>query len=92
MLGVFLSRIVRQGTLTVIHSNGNKVLIGAGEPHIAMRLADERAGWELLVDPDLKFGELYMAGRLTVENGDIGDLLGLLMRNLAQVQPSGTKV
>jgi cyclopropane-fatty-acyl-phospholipid synthase len=89
MLRLFLSRIVRQGTLTVIQSNGNKMVLGAGKPHVAMRLADERAGWELLLDPDLKLGELYVAGRLTVENGDIGDLLDLLMRNLAQVKPSG---
>jgi cyclopropane-fatty-acyl-phospholipid synthase len=33
--------------------------------------------------PDLKLGELYMDGRLTVEDGDIADVLDLLMTNIA---------
>ncbi len=89
MLRLFLSRIVRKGTLTVVQSNGNRFVLGDGEPHVTMCLADKRASSELLLDPDLKLGELYINGRLTLEEGDIGDLLALLMRNLAQVQPSG---
>jgi cyclopropane-fatty-acyl-phospholipid synthase len=89
MLRLLLSRIVRQGTLTVIHSNGKEDVIGVGDPHVAMRLADKWAGWELLLNPDLKLGEHYMDGRLIIEKGDVADLLDLLMSNLAQVQPSG---
>jgi cyclopropane-fatty-acyl-phospholipid synthase len=44
---------------------------------------------ELALNPELKLGELYMEGRLTVENGDIADLLSLLMSNLAVHTPRG---
>src|SRR5665213_1937142 len=89
MLGLFLSRIVRNGTLTVFYPNGKQEAFGTGEPRVAIRLHDRRAVWELLLNPDLKLGELYMDGRLTMEQGDVGDLLALLMGNLAQAQPSG---
>ena len=89
MLRLFLSRIVRYGTLTIFYADGRKAVVGQGEPHVAIRFSDSLAPWQLLLDPDLKLGELYMAGRLTVEAGDDGDLLALLMRNLAQVRPSG---
>jgi cyclopropane-fatty-acyl-phospholipid synthase len=89
MLGLFLSRIVRNGTLTVFYPNGKQVAFGKSGPRVAIRLHDRRAVWELLLNPDLKLGELYMDGRLTMEQGDVGDLLALLMGNLAQAQPSG---
>ncbi len=42
---------------------------------------------ELGLHPDLKLGELYMDGRLTVEEGDIAELMDLLMSNLAAIRP-----
>jgi cyclopropane-fatty-acyl-phospholipid synthase len=89
MLKLLLSRIIRQGTLTVIYTNGTKEVFGSGDPNVVMHLRDRRAALELFLDPDLKLGELYMDGRLTVGQGDVGDLLALLMRNLSAVQPSG---
>ncbi|MBV9061361.1 MAG: class I SAM-dependent methyltransferase [Alphaproteobacteria bacterium] len=42
------------------------------------------------MNPDLKLGELYMDGRLTVEEGgDVSHLLALLMHNLSLSQPTG---
>ncbi|HEX4080771.1 MAG TPA: cyclopropane-fatty-acyl-phospholipid synthase family protein [Rhizomicrobium sp.] len=55
-----------------------------------MRLRDRHALAQLALNPELELGQLYMDGRLTVENGDISDLLDLLMRNLATVRPGGT--
>jgi cyclopropane-fatty-acyl-phospholipid synthase len=43
----------------------------------------------LALNPDLKLGELYMDGRLTIEDGDAADLLALLMRNLSLSRPTG---
>jgi cyclopropane-fatty-acyl-phospholipid synthase len=50
-------------------------------PYVTFRLADERAVWELLLDPELRLGELYMDGRLVLERGSIYDLLELLLRD-----------
>jgi cyclopropane-fatty-acyl-phospholipid synthase len=89
MLGLLLNRLMKQGTLTVVHSNGVKEAFGFGEPRVTMRLHDRRAAFDLVRNPDLKLGELYMDGRLTVEHGDIADLLSLLMMNLGKVHPGG---
>jgi cyclopropane-fatty-acyl-phospholipid synthase len=86
--GLFDS-LLKEGTLTAILPGGGQVTYGMGEPHLTMRLHDRRAAAELGLNPDLKLGELYMDGRLTVEGGEIADLLALLMRNLSLSQPTG---
>jgi len=89
MLHLLLSRIIRQGTLTVIYPNGMKEIFGSGEPHVAMHLQDRWAILELFLDPDLKLGELYMDGRLTVEQGDVGDLLAMCNLLCRAQSPAG---
>jgi cyclopropane-fatty-acyl-phospholipid synthase len=90
MLGLLLNRLMRKGKLTVVHPSGRAETFGSGAPEVAIRFHDSRAMLELVLNPDLKLGELYMDGRLTVENGaTIADVLGLLMMNLAAAQPSG---
>ena len=42
---------------------------------VAMRILDRKALWQLVVNPDLHFGDLYSAGRIEVR----GDLLPLLL-------------
>jgi len=91
MLHLLLSRIIRQGTLTVIYPNGMKEIFGSGEPHVAMHLQDRWAILELFLDPDLKLGELYMDGRLTVEQGDVGDLLAMCNLLCRAQSPRGEK-
>ena len=89
MLRRLLQAIVKTGTLTLLRPGGTRDVFGEGDPHVTMRLHDNRALLELALNPDLKLGELYMDGRLTVENGDITDLLDLLLANLEQIPPSG---
>ncbi len=89
MLGILLSRIVRSGSLTVLYPSGKQETFGAGLPQVAIRLHDRKAAWELLLHPDLKFGELYMEERLTLKQGSLYELLDILVSGLAQVQPSG---
>jgi cyclopropane-fatty-acyl-phospholipid synthase len=90
MLGLFLRSIVHRGTLTVTLPDGGKLTVGDGaDPRIAIRLHDRKAVRRLALHPDLALGELYMDGRLTVEDGDIADLLELLMSNIARTPPSG---
>jgi cyclopropane-fatty-acyl-phospholipid synthase len=42
---------------------------------VRMRILDRKALWQLIVNPDLHFGDLYSAGRIQVR----GDLLTLLL-------------
>ena len=83
MLRTLLGTIVKHGTLKMILP-GRVDVFGTGEPRITVRLHDRRAIWELALNPDLKLGELYMDGRLTVEEGDIAGLIDLLVSNLAR--------
>ena len=89
MLQNLFSGFFRDGALGVIRPDRAMEVYGKGEPEVIMRLHDRWAEWELALNPDLKLGELYMDGRLTVEKGDIAGLLALLMRNLGAVQPRG---
>ncbi len=90
MFDTFLRSIVLKGTLTVIGPNNRPFTVGDGsEPRITMWLHDRAAVARLALNADLALGELYMDGRLTVEEGDIAGLLDLLMSNLAQTSPVG---
>ena len=90
MLGLLLNRLMRKGTLTVIHASGKKESFGQGSPHVTVHFHDARAIPELVLNPDLALGELYMDGRLTVEEGGtVADMLDLLMMNLGATQPTG---
>jgi cyclopropane-fatty-acyl-phospholipid synthase len=75
-----LDRMVRRGDLLVTMASGRSVRFGDGSgERVAVRFADKRAQRELLLAPDLKLGELYMDGRLIVEQGDIHAFLDLLL-------------
>ncbi len=84
MLAHLLRSIVRQGNLTLISPDGSSRTFGSGTPRATVKLHDRRAAIELALRPDLKLGELYMDGRMTVEEGDIALVLDILMSNLAQ--------
>lgn len=89
MLRYLFSDFFHDGALGLVHANGQREQFGQGAPEAVIRFTDRRAEWELLLNPDLKLGELYMDGRLVLEKGDIATLLALLMRNLALVKPHG---
>ena len=88
-LGKALRPLVQRGTLTLIAPSGDRLVFGdgAGEPIVA-RLADNAAVWALLLDPDLRTGELFTDGRLVMEQGAIYDFLSLILDNDSQPNPS----
>jgi len=89
MLRQLLGSVMRRGTVVVLRPGAAPLVIGTGAPKVTIRLHDRRALYELGLNPDLKFGELYVDGRLTVEDGTIRDLLDLLMSNLAEAGVHG---
>jgi cyclopropane-fatty-acyl-phospholipid synthase len=83
-------RIVRSGRLQLTDWRGRSTELGDGQGAlVAVRLTDGRAGRELLSNPQLALGELFMDGRLVLEHGTIADLLELLMHNLGVTSGPG---
>ena len=90
LLATVLSRVLGEGHLTIIDAAGRSHQIqGARKgPAVTMRVHTWWAGVRLALRPRLAFGEAYMDGLLTVENGDVYDLLDLLGRNMAALETS----
>ncbi len=87
-LKFIFNRIVRSGSLTLIMADGREYTFGdgTGAPVVA-RFTDRKAQWELLFDPELKLGELFMDGRLRIEKGSIFDFLTLILRDMRGKRP-----
>ncbi len=64
---------------------GGEELGGGPAPIATVRVHDRAALARLVLDPDFQFGELYTAGRITVE----GDLPGLLRVAFSSPRPGG---
>jgi len=71
--------MVRNGQLTVIDARGHSHVFSGTEPGpvVTIRLHDPALHWKLFFSPMLATGEAYMDGTLTVEEGDIYDLVEL---------------
>lgn len=74
--------IVKTGALDIVYADGARDTFGdASGPRIVARFADKRGPFDLLRNPELAFGELYMDGRLILDEGALIDLAALLARN-----------
>ncbi|HWA88754.1 MAG TPA: cyclopropane-fatty-acyl-phospholipid synthase family protein [Rhizomicrobium sp.] len=83
LLSLCLESVVRKGHLRMIDASGAAHDFGeADRPALTIRLHDRDVERSLLLDPQMALGESYTDGRLTVEDGDIADLLELLTANL----------
>ena len=88
-LGKALTPLVPRGALTLIAPSGERLVFGDGASKpIVARLTDNAAVWALLLDPDLRTGELFTDGRLVMEQGSIYDFLSLILDNDSQPSPS----
>ena len=83
LLEHFLGRLLRTGTLEVVDWSGTVHRFGNGDrPFVRIRLHKRSLGWRLPLYPELKTGEAYMDGSLTIEDGSIYDFLDLVTMNL----------
>src|SRR5437763_12259326 len=89
LLSRLLERIITIGRLRVIDAGGSlHTFEGSGGPRVTIRLHDSSLHWKLAVRPRLYFGEAYMDGTLTIEEGSLYDLIDLLAVNL-EAMPAG---
>jgi len=80
LLQVLLGTYLRRGDFTLTTSRGRTFRFGDGTgTPVAVRLTSPAAGWGLILDPELKFGEAYMDGTLVVEQGSIADVLAIAL-------------
>lgn len=77
-----LGRQITDGSFRVTYPSGRTELYGdgSGQP-IAIRIADKAALRAIVRDPGLKAPEMYMDGRLVIEQGDIYDLIAVAKAN-----------
>jgi cyclopropane-fatty-acyl-phospholipid synthase len=89
LLQKVLSLVVRTGTLRVTPAGGPAFTVGDGTgPPLALRFTSRAAELGILVDPELRLGEAYMDGTLTVEEGSIAEVLALLMSQASALRPA----
>ncbi|MFW2828816.1 class I SAM-dependent methyltransferase [Sphingomonas sp. ID0503] len=85
MLDAFLKRIVVNGRLIAIDPDGRVHEYGRaadGFPELTIRLTDSAVQRAIISNPQLGAGEGFMDGRLIVEQGDIRDLIDIILHNL----------
>jgi len=92
LLARVLARVVSEGELTIKDETGRSHRVQGKRPGpaVTLRIANRQTGLRLVLNPRLALGESYMDGTLTVENGDIYDLLDLLGRNIAELEATPT--
>jgi cyclopropane-fatty-acyl-phospholipid synthase len=75
-------RLVQKGNLTLILSSGERAILGDGSGiPVTVRTLDEEAEKAILRDPGLRFGEMYVEGRIVIDEGNIFDLISMVKAN-----------
>ncbi len=89
LLAKLFDALIQTGRLTLIDADGRAYQFGPGpEPSATIRLHDRALHRKILLNPRLAIGEAYMAGTLTIEEGDLYGFLALVMGNVEAAPPS----
>jgi cyclopropane-fatty-acyl-phospholipid synthase len=82
LLRVLLNQLVRSGTLEVIDAQGRRSAFGDGDaPHATIRLHSRAVARKLPFNPSLYFGEGYIDGEITLEEGGLDAFLEIALKN-----------
>src|SRR6516162_1294602 len=89
LLTHFFKRIITVGRLRVVDARGRShAFEGSSGASVAIRLRDPALHWKLLVRPRLYLPEAYVDGALTIEEGNLYDLIDLFAANV-DAHPKG---
>ena len=81
-LNTIFRKEIANGDLRVGYPSGRRETYGNGSgPRLALRIADDAALRAIVLDPGLKVPEMYMDGRLVIEEGDVYDFIALAKAN-----------
>jgi cyclopropane-fatty-acyl-phospholipid synthase len=87
LFSVLLKRFIHTGSIHLVDVAGKEQLFGNGEePRCTVRLHKKSLGTKLAFRPSLSFPEAFMDGSLTIEQGDLFDLLEIIARNLDDLE------
>lgn len=82
LLGGFLNRSIKSGTLILTFPEASRLRFGFGDPCVAATITSSRSLRRIVLNPDLATGEAYMDGTLRIDYGDIYDFLDIVLGNL----------
>jgi cyclopropane-fatty-acyl-phospholipid synthase len=79
-----LALLIRDGELTVVDSRGRRSAFGnpGARPSVTVRLHNASLPLRVALYPYLAFGEAYVDGTMTIESGDLRQLLDLVTSNM----------
>jgi cyclopropane-fatty-acyl-phospholipid synthase len=79
--------LIKDGRLDLVDARGRRHRFGnGGGPVVTVRLHDPALHRKMVINPKLAFGEAYMDGTLTIEEGTLYDALDLVTRNLVALE------
>ncbi len=79
LIDTLVGQIIREGRLVLVMPDGRRREFGPGGGRsLTVRVADRGTAFAIARNPRLGLGEAYMDGRLTIEDGDILDLMELV--------------
>src|SRR5664279_3650704 len=88
LLRFLLKSFIRRGIFKVITSRGSVFTCGDGTGRpVSVRFASRAAEWAIVLDPELRFGEIYMDGSFIVDQGSIADVLAIMLGQKTSVPP-----
>ena len=80
--------MVRRGHIELEFADSSRQAFGDGTgPRIAARFTDTRGPFDLVRNPELALGELFMDGRFVMLEGSMYDLLLVVMSNAIRREP-----
>lgn len=82
ILTTILSQYVKRGSLTLVTASGREFTFGDGTgEEVRIRFLDKGAERGVVLNPELRLGEMFMDGRVVVGRGTIYDFLALVLRD-----------
>jgi cyclopropane-fatty-acyl-phospholipid synthase len=88
LLRTFFAGLIRTGSLEVRTAAGRSFCVGDGSgKRLAIQFNDRRAETLFMIDPELRFGELFVDGRIDVAQGSLYDVVALASANLMRADP-----
>lgn len=82
LLNAMFRRFVQNGTVEIIDAHGKLHRHAGGPgPFVRVRLHDPKLHLALALNPELRAGEAWMDGTLTIEDGTLRDLLTIFATN-----------
>ena len=89
LLAKFIRNHVKGGMLELVLPSGSVLTAGDRDcPHVVMHIADNASLFQLVRDPDLALGELFMDGRLRITKGSVYDALAIGTQSARNVKPA----